>query len=523
MMTDVSAGFSHPAALASSCRPNDISVELFARLAQDGIGYAVYKNTGAIDAALAGSTDLDILVAEEDLPVFRAVLKEFGGIRGFPSALYDNAIAEREDWFVPAGRTRAIHLDLAHAIMTGPKFNKRYRALTFRDIGHGPVSVGEPAPVPRVALDDEARIALVRAAFRLHSWSLRRWLRVTGELERVVRLTMPQGSSEHVFLIELGRRTVSCPARIIGSQLFLSRRAMGEIRSVVRAQCGIGWIAAGRDMLVHLAKRGSFSVLRRLTQHSPGRAANKRRFERGRVVALVGPDGVGKSTQVARLAKSFGHKFRCTSIYLGSNDGSWMKYRGKLKLGPARNAATDKSKSPDGKKRKDKRGFLHSLGSAIWRLIIAGNRYLAVRRALRLTASGALVITDRWPQNIAEGILDGPSKSPPAQFWLATMLWRAEKRLYRNIVRHTPSLTIHLDCDYETSHQRKPGDIERVDFELRIALMKTMREHDPGVLVVDGRMTADEVTAQLFALIWQHLQGKQPEVAALTGSRPEEL
>ena len=241
-----------------------------------------------------------------------------------------------------------------------------------------------------------------------------------------------------------------------------------------------------------------------------GREANKRRLRPGCVVALVGPDGVGKSTQSERLREIFGRKFRSTTVYLGSNDGSWMRFRGKLRLARtphSKVAAAVTEPAPSDKNRnKGERGTFHSVGSAIWRLAVAGNRYLGMRRALRLAKSGTFVITDRWPQNIEEGILDGPSAAPASRYRLALMLWQLEKRLYRAMAGFAPDFTIHLECDYASSHARKPGDIDPADFDRRIALMRLMRERDCNIAVIDARADTDTVTGELFALIWQQLR-----------------
>ena len=483
---------------------------LFARLRDEKIRCALYKNCNAIESALAGSTDLDLLVTEEDLPEVRGVLTSAGGIRGYPCRYYDNAIPEREDWFVPTGEGRVLHLDLAHAVMTGPKFHKRYRALEFGDLLPTQVEKAGPEGLLRVTPAAELQIALLRAAFRINGWIPRRWLRADGDLARMLAEAFPPGTRDHEFTVDLGMWNIRCAARRDGSRLLLDRRAMREIRQAVRRRHGIGPLVAWRDRAIHWTRRASFSVMRRITRRVQGREANKRRLRPGCVVALVGPDGVGKSTQSERLREIFGRKFRSTTVYLGSNDGSWMRFRGKLRLARtphSKVAAAVTEPAPSDKNRnKGERGTFHSVGSAIWRLAVAGNRYLGMRRALRLAKSGTFVITDRWPQNIEEGILDGPSAAPASRYRLALMLWQLEKRLYRAMAGFAPDFTIHLECDYASSHARKPGDIDPADFDRRIALMRLMRERDCNIAVIDARADTDTVTGELFALIWQQLR-----------------
>ncbi len=60
-------------------------------------------------------------------------------------------------------------------------------------------------------------------------------------------------------------------------------------------------------------------LVQRLAPHSI--APKRRPANGGLVVALVGPDGVGKSTQVDRLVKTFQWKFGCVKSYAGTGDG----------------------------------------------------------------------------------------------------------------------------------------------------------------------------------------------------------
>jgi thymidylate kinase len=85
---------------------------------------------------------------------------------------------------------------------------------------------------------------------------------------------------------------------------------------------------------------------------------------------------------------------------------------------------------------------------------------------------------------------------------------------------HKPTLTIHLDCDFATSHARKPGDIMEEDFDRRIELMQEMRRRDPDVVVVDARRDKDAVAADLARHVWSvvHDAGNRSTPAPATDS-----
>lgn len=139
----------------------------------------------------------------------------------------------------------------------------------------------------------------------------------------------------------------------------------------------------------------------------------------------------------------------------------------------------------------------HSVTTALSGIAIAIERYVTLRRAIRLAASGSIVISDRWPQNLQPGMFDGPLKLVPSASPIVRLLSRLERDLYRRMQKRTPDLMIHLVSDYETSNARKPGDRSRSQFDQRMALMQEMRMHNPNVKIVDARKEFEVVTGEL--------------------------
>jgi thymidylate kinase len=230
--------------------------------------------------------------------------------------------------------------------------------------------------------------------------------------------------------------------------------------------------------------------------------AKPRQLVRGIIVALVGPDGVGKSSQTARLAALFQRDFECSAVYLGSGDGGWRfrravkqlfrKLRGRLRQSKL------EMKSPTAD---PEFGTNHSLFTGLSGLLVAIERSVSLRRAMRLAKSGSIVICDRWPQNIQAGFFDGPLRLAADASWIVRMLSKAEHRLYRRMERFKPDLTIHLISDFETSNARKPGDRTPADFDRRLALMHEMRLIDRKAIIIDASRDFDEVTRDLHSCI----------------------
>ena len=220
---------------------------------------------------------------------------------------------------------------------------------------------------------------------------------------------------------------------------------------------------------------------------------------RGVVVALVGPDGVGKTSQTAAITNALQKKFDCTAVYLGSGDGGWaLRRRGKELLRKFSRRPRKEKSSPNAPARDRVNDRLRTALSGV---AIAVERYWTLLRAMRMAASGEIVISDRWPQNMQPGMLDGPMRLDPRASGLVRLLSRFERFLYRRMAAHRPDLAVHMICDFETSNARKPGDRSRAEFEQRLALMDEMRRLDPAIMVVDAQNGFDEVTRELLRCV----------------------
>jgi thymidylate kinase len=226
----------------------------------------------------------------------------------------------------------------------------------------------------------------------------------------------------------------------------------------------------------------------------------------GMIVALIGPDGVGKSSQTAQLTSIFQmQNLKCTAIYLGSGEGGWRlrraakrqfrKWRGKV----AESGSGAKGPTPK------EYGTNHSVWTGMSGLAAALERYVSLRRAVRLAGSGSLVICDRWPQNIQPGFFDGPLRLDPQASWAVRLMSQLERSVFRRMETYRPNLTIHLVNDFNTSNARKPGDRTRDDFDQRLALMQKMRAMDASIITIDASRDFEEVTQDLLNCICRTL------------------
>jgi thymidylate kinase len=250
-----------------------------------------------------------------------------------------------------------------------------------------------------------------------------------------------------------------------------------------------------------------YAASRCINRIIPGFTIDRRRpANGGLIVAVVAPDGMGKTTQVERMQKLFGWKFCCAGLYLGSGDGrGWWVRRLIRSLYISRRSKISMSLpyGPDtGTSSTGPRSRVGSFLLSIWGLLTALERWACTQAARRLADRGFIVFCDRWPQSIQPGFMDGPTRQPRTSL---NLLRSWELSLYERMSQVQPDVAIHLIGDHAVSQARKPGELTRTEFDKRISLMKDIRARTPRTHVVDASKDVDEVSRSLFGLIWKAL------------------
>jgi thymidylate kinase len=227
-----------------------------------------------------------------------------------------------------------------------------------------------------------------------------------------------------------------------------------------------------------------------------GRPRRKRPSGGGRVVALVGSDGSGKTTVATGLEALLSPVFATARIHLGKprRSWSWLAVRAWLHLGrrlgltaAAQGAATE----PDaGETTKGASGSRLLIG-----VLTARDRRRAALRAHRLAANGVIVLCDRYPLPQLE--VDGPRTPVGARGLLA----RIERRLHAQIPG--PDVVVVLQVPPEVAKARRPeADPALIESRAREILDASWGS---DVAVIDAERPRDEVLADAAAHLWASL------------------
>jgi hypothetical protein len=493
---------------APSPAPLRHSLDLFRGFDANDIVHCHFKSNQHLDAALAGLTDLDVLVDRRQARAVQTVLIDLGYKRF--SSLLAGAYPAVEDYLgLDPTTARLVHLHLHYELVAGEPYLKSYRlrladailASRIVDVATG-VHVTHP--------DQEMLLLLLRCALKLR-WRDRLLERlgrrfVRGGLLREYRWLSDRIDPERVdeaASIALGPAAAAATRPLLAAAPTASRlrRLQRSVRGVLADQRSCGPVVA---LVLRLARETASLVSavnrRWLRWPIPLRRRNP---VGGLVVALLGPDGCGKSTLTRELRGWLGWKLDVYPVYFGSGSGPVSLLRWPLKIARGLYARLVTRSSG---------GAVSDGGGArklrwLWALALAVEKRSRMRSVARARHRGMTVVCDRYPQMQVMGFNDGPLLAAwldDPGFWRRRIA-RWEYRVYGEICRQVPDLAIKLRVSPEVAARRKP---EVTPAEVRRRL-RALERIDYGRrcrhITLDADQPLEEVVRQARRAVWEHL------------------
>ncbi len=478
---------------------------LLATLDTADIRYVHLKSNNNIERALSGRDDLDLLVRPTDLIKTKALISQLGYVQG---------ISEQDGWqrnmlhyfTMDAEAGQLIHLHLHFGLTLGYDYHKNYTLprvdwyLEGRRRA-GPIWLPRPERefvifVIRVLLKSAATgevaefpVRQLRALYRSETRAgVARefdWLKRQGALEG---LDESLASSGLPFSLDGFRRLAEVAERGRGAQLRCAAREVKQALAEMRD-------ASEWRSLLACFWRVNRSRFERLGGGFSGR---KLAGQGGRVIAFLGGDGAGKSTNSASLSRALGRHLAVESLHFGrpgrSLLGLCLAAWSKLLRAAGQSVLAEDFRS----------------------LALAYDRRSVSRRAERARAAGRIVILDRlYRLEITK--MDGPrieDAHTPLRRWLAAR----EQRLYRKTV--SADLLVVLRLDPEVACRRRPDD-DRATLMARSGEVWRAEWPAANMLVLDtGELRPEVVKARVFRRAWEEIARPflRVEVLGLTGA-----
>ena len=326
------------------------------------------------------------------------------------------------------------------------------------------------------------------------------------ELEKVTvsaELLLPQKAIESLKdIITSSRPTIG--------QFLAFRRHVKPALNKYRTYTALG--ATWRRYFRELAFVGRYLNKKYLHTAVPFKRVNTRG---GLLVAILGCDGSGKSTQIQKVQKWLSWKLDVMPVYLGSGDGSssllrWpMKWVAKmlrnqtgLRADKYQGISQDKEHEP-GKRTVGAR--LKTIAKVLWALALAHEKSRKLHKANMARNRGMVVICDRYPQNQIMGFNDGPLLSHwldhPSRILQAIGRW--ESCPYLLAEEYPPDVVIKLMITPDIAVKRKK-DMSLEESRQRVEAIKTLH-YGPGTktVTIDANQPIDEVLLEVKRCLWQ--------------------
>jgi hypothetical protein len=473
------------------------------------LSYCYWKSSRRVCAALSGETDLDLLIARGEQHRARAILLE-RGLKLFPSVAHrdDPAMSSYLGYDEPSARI--VHVHLHFLLVAGDSLLKNYRLpweeqILARAVVHPmlPIRILDPA--------SEALLLMVRGSLELRrsdpvilrNWEAtrRKFALDRAELAaRVDRATFRDRASEAV-----GEDVADMLAtgfsgdHPLEHQRRLRRRLQKELAAfrtynAVEARLrgawrGVLWAAGGLNE--HL-----LNWPRPWSRRAPGG---------GRVVALLGVDGSGKSTVAKAIRTWLGAQVDVMPIYFGTGAG-----RPSLPLLPFKLMVpvitpwlrTKPRGILQGKVSKYASGLLYSSLLMVWATAVALEKRSKLRAAHRGAKRGLIVVADRYPQYEILDFNDGPllARLSRAPLWLRGF----EASTYALARRLPPDLVIKLRVTPDTAARRRP-DMEPAVILERINALQRLTFPGARVVSVDAEQPLAKVIRAVKGEVWRPL------------------
>ncbi len=436
--------------------------EIFEKLNNESIRYIHWKSNEHLEAALKGCTDLDIMVHPDDQKRFVEIIQD-KGFSLYQSVGKQSYISISDYLFLDTESRKIVHIHLHNRLMVGRKFFKEY-LIPVEELYFNKAVFDDNYPVKIMDPTQELVTLWIRYALKtsilkyvLSKFRISKdYLRESEWLEKRV--------NQNNILDVVGEFDLGLDNLGNALNLFFinNKNSKSTLKMIYKIRTSLRKYKTERFtglkyFFVRILMISRYLIQNRFEKPIPYRRIKP---EGGRIIAVVGADGSGKSTVITSLEKSLRAKVDTFHIYLGSGDGKSSLLR--LPFQFAKNVLKSKRK-PNEIRNTDTRPVSFnklSIAKVVWAIVLAFEKKNKLNRIWQAKARGMIIVCDRYPQAQVFGINDGPLlftwRTNSSKLKRKIALW--EHNIYKQAESYKPDLLIKLMVDPEVAIQRKPNE-----------------------------------------------------------------
>lgn len=238
----------------------------------------------------------------------------------------------------------------------------------------------------------------------------------------------------------------------------------------------------------------------------------KKKIETGRVIAVSGVDGSGKSSMVQELQSWFGKNFHIKVMHLGRPSPTIITFplRPALFIYRLLRGGNENDKSVDNDTPRFSLTYNKGFVWAVRYLALAYERFALARRAEKLAGKGAIVVCDRYP-TLSPGKMDSPRISSGGS---KLVEWMRQGELY--FYKHVPKADalIFLDVSEGVAITRNRGRIKE-DKESDEGISRRHQENQgldycaKRMFVIDADCDYEIVLQSVKSMAWEFISHDQ--------------
>lgn len=457
-----------------------------------------WKSNSHLSDAMAGKTDLDILVAEQDREKLKCVLSKLDFKKMIPP-IYQQYPGMEDYLGLDSETGELVHLHVHYELIIGRKKVKNHHLPLERFLLERLRNLdGVPVPLAEV----ELLLLAIRAHMKTGVRDIARCL-----LRKDSHIFPPAITNEFAFLLANCTDTAFLEAVKESGLPLSSSMLLSFIKK--QKQGNVTWkdvLKLRRHIFVKLAPfrrysaaiclyRRIFSSLRRtriVRWLFPLR--KKTLKEGGHIFALVGADGSGKSTIVRDLRKWLSWKVETKTAYFGKQRTPAIRFSMSIsnlfaRFGPSL-----------AKKRKSV--LRESLLAFRW-LLAARNKHRIYRHALQCAIDGSIVIADRFPLPAFNAMACPMDVARIRKDFGGQYIGMAAREESHYAAINPPDRIFVLQTSVEELLTRKNSLLPKRIKEKAEAVNAIM--NDDGICLINGNRMYAEVLLEIKKKIWSIL------------------